>query len=186
MAGMVPSVDGFQTLEGMCMANGFDFTDDGDVAIVSAWDGSVWKVAGLKGLPEKSNEGGTQRALITWKRIASGLFQPLGVKIVNGKIYITCRDQLCILHDLNGDEEIDYFECFNNDHQVTDHFHEFAMGLQADGDGNFYYAKSARHAKTALVPHHGTLLKVTPDGQTTEIIANGFRAANGVRWRRAP
>jgi hypothetical protein len=159
---------------------GFDFTDDGDVAIVSAWDGSVWKVAGLKGLPEKSNEGGTQRALITWKRIASGLFQPLGVKIVDGKIYITCRDQLCILHDLNGDEEIDYFECFNNDHQVTDHFHEFAMGLQADGDGNFYYAKSARHAKTALVPHHGTLLKVTPDGQTTEIIANGFRAANGV------
>jgi len=30
------------------------------------------------------------------------------------------------------------------------------------------------------VPHHGTLLKVSPDGAQTEIIANGFRAANGV------
>ena len=57
---------------------------------------------------------------------------------------------------------------------------EFAMGLQTDAAGNFYYAKSARHALPAVVPHHGTLLKVSADGQRTEIIANGFRAANGV------
>ena len=54
------------------------------------------------------------------------------------------------------------------------------MGLQTDADGNFYYAKSARHAKTALVQHHGTLLKVSKDGSETTIVANGFRAANGV------
>jgi putative heme-binding domain-containing protein len=159
---------------------GFDFTDDGDVAIVSAWDGSIWKVSGLGELPETNARGGTRTVTLSWRRIASGLFQPLGVKIVDGKVYVTCRDQICILHDLNGDEEIDWIECFNNDHQVTDHFHEFAMGLQVDDEGNFYYAKSARHAKTALVPHHGTLLKVSRDGSKTEIIANGFRAANGV------
>ena len=54
------------------------------------------------------------------------------------------------------------------------------MGLQTDAEGNFYYAKSARHALPALVPHHGTLLKVSKDGLHTEIIATGFRAANGV------
>ena len=54
------------------------------------------------------------------------------------------------------------------------------MGLETDVDGNLYYAKSARHALPAVVPHHGTLLKVTPDGATTEILATGFRAANGV------
>jgi hypothetical protein len=117
---------------------------------------------------------------LSWQRIASGLFQPLGVKIVNGLIHVSCRDQICILHDLNGDDEIDYYANFNNDHQVTDHFHEFAMGLQTDAAGNFYYAKSARHALTALVPHHGTLLRVSPDGSRTDIVANGFRAANGV------
>jgi aspartate/methionine/tyrosine aminotransferase len=31
-----------------------------------------------------------------------------------------------------------------------------------------------------VVPHHGTLLKVARDGSTTEILATGFRAANGV------
>lgn len=158
---------------------GLDFFEDGDTAAVSTWDGEVWLVKGLMGL-EAAAKAGEPTAPITWRRIATGLFQPLGVKIVNGEIFITCRDQLCRLHDLNGDEEIDFYESFNNDHQVTDHFHEFAMGLQTDKEGNFYYAKSARHALKALVPHHGTLLKITPDGKTTEIVANGFRAANGV------
>ncbi|MBI2477492.1 MAG: c-type cytochrome [Planctomycetia bacterium] len=158
---------------------GFDFFPDGDRAAVSSWDGSVWLVSGLSRLPRADADGGLASEL-TWQRIASGLFQPLGVKIVDGLIYVSCRDQICILHDLNGDNEIDFYENFNNDHQVTDHFHEFAMGLQTDAGGNFYYAKSARHALTALVPHHGTLLRVSPDGSRTDVVAKGFRAANGV------
>ncbi|MGC4105719.1 MAG: hypothetical protein QM753_05085 [Thermomicrobiales bacterium] len=54
------------------------------------------------------------------------------------------------------------------------------MGLQTDAQGNFYYAKSARHALPAVVPQHGTLLKISADGSHTEVLANGFRAANGV------
>ena len=149
---------------------GFDFFKDGKRAAVATWLGDVWIVDGLGG------DFGKHR----WQRIATGLFQPLGVKIVNGTIYVSCRDQIAELHDLNDDGEIDHIRSFNSDHQVTEHFHEFAMGLQTDAEGNFYYAKSARHAKVAVVPHHGTLLKVTADGTKTEIIANGFRAANGV------
>jgi hypothetical protein len=54
------------------------------------------------------------------------------------------------------------------------------MGLQTDAEGNFYYAKAARHALKAVVPHHGTLLRVSKDGTQTDILATGFRAANGV------
>ncbi|MFO0936364.1 MAG: hypothetical protein U0798_07630 [Gemmataceae bacterium] len=64
--------------------------------------------------------------------------------------------------------------------QADGHFHEFAMGLQTDTEGNFYYAKSGRHALASLVPPHGALLKVGKDGSSTEILATGFRAANGV------
>ena len=56
----------------------------------------------------------------------------------------------------------------------------FAMGLQADKKGNLYYAKSGRHAREALIPQHGTLIKVSADGSKSDIIATGFRAANGV------
>ncbi len=147
---------------------GLDFFSDGRMAACT-WDGDVWILSGVHDGSE-----------LQWKRFASGLFQPLGLKIVDEVIYLTCRDQLAIVRDPNGDGEAELIECFNNDHQVTEHFHEFAMGLQRDEAGNFYYAKSARHALTAVVPHHGTLLRVSPDGSRTDIIANGFRAANGV------
>ncbi len=149
---------------------GFDFLGDGDSVAICSWDGDVWLVRGIKQLS----------GAVSWRRIASGLFQPLGLKVVGGRIYVTCRDQIVRLDDLNGDGEIDRYTSFNSDHQVTEHFHEFAMGLQTDREGNFYYAKSARHALPALVPHHGTLLKVSADGNRTEIVARGFRAANGV------
>lgn len=149
---------------------GLDFCEDGQSAAVCTWDGDVWRVSGI----DRPEQG------LSWRRIASGLFQPLGLKIVGGKIYVGCRDQIVVLHDLNGDGETDFYENFNSDHQVTEHFHEFAMGLQTDSEGNFYYAKSARHALPAVVPHHGTLLRVPPDGSRTDILATGFRAANGV------
>lgn len=147
---------------------GLDFFADGRRLALCTWMGDVWVVKGLSG-------GGP-----TWRRIAAGLNQPLGLKIVDDVIHITCRDQLVRLIDHNGDGETDYYECLNSDHQVTEHFHEFAMGLQTDTAGDFYYAKSARHAKPPLVPQHGTLLRVKKDGSKTEIVANGFRAANGV------
>ncbi len=147
--------------------SGLDFFADGSIAICT-WDGDVWRV-------RMEDKG-----VLKWQRIASGLYQPLGLKVIREKIYLTCRDQLAVLHDLNGDGETDFYQCFNNDHQVTEHFHEFAMGLQVDEGGNFYYAKSGRHALAAVVPQHGTLLRVTPDGTRTDIIATGFRAANGV------
>ncbi len=150
---------------------GFDFTPDGKGAVVAMWNGDVWRVDGIA---ERAP------AKLTWRRIASGLFQPLGVKFHNGGLFITCRDQIARLVDYNGDGETDFIQCFNNDAQVTEHFHEFAMGLQTDAAGNFYYAKSARHALDSVVPHHGTLLKVSADASKTEILATGFRAANGV------
>ena len=38
---------------------GFDFTPDGDSAIVSAWEGSIWRVSGLGGL--SSSDADDQR-----------------------------------------------------------------------------------------------------------------------------
>lgn len=147
---------------------GFDFFSDGVRAAVCTWSGDVWIVEGV----------GSEK--LTWQRIATGLFQPLGLRIVDDRIYVACRDQIARLNDLNGDVEIDFIECFNGDHQVTEHFHEFAMGLQTDAAGNFYYAKAARHALPAVVPQHGTLIRVSKDGSKSEIVCTGFRAPNGV------
>ena len=150
---------------------GFDFLDGGRRAVVATWMGDVWIVDGL---------GGEEIGPVTWKRFATGLYEPLGVNTRGGEIFVTSRDQITRLHDLNGDGEADHYEAFNHDAQASAHFHEFAVGLEADAEGNFYYAKGAGHDFDARVPQHGTILRVAADGSETEIIANGFRAPNGL------
>jgi hypothetical protein len=149
---------------------GIEFFDDDSRLVAGTWNGDVWIVSGI----DESLE------TLSWHRIATGLFQPLGIKIVDDKIYVLGRDQITILHDLNADGETDFYENFNNDAEVTEHFHEFAMDLQTDADGNFYYCKGGRHAKDSVVPQHGTLLKVSKNGSRTEFIAYGYRAPNGL------
>ena len=150
---------------------GFDFLDGGKRAVVATWMGDVWIVDGL---------GGEEIGPVTWNRFATGLYEPLGVNTRGGEIFVTSRDQITRLHDLNGDGEADRYEAFNHDAQASAHFHEFAVGLEADKDGNFYYAKGAGHDFDARVPQHGTILKVAADGSSTGIVANGFRAPNGL------
>jgi hypothetical protein len=148
---------------------GHDFFPNGDAAIVNI-SGDVWIVSGLDAKLEH----------VKWKRFATGLFQPLGCKVVDGKIYVLGRDQITRLHDLNGDGEADYYECFNNDCVVTDNYHEFALDLQTDSKGNFYYGKGSPWTPTNTSPHQGTLIRVSRDGSKFEIVCNGLRAPNGL------
>jgi hypothetical protein len=95
------------------------------------------------------------------------------------------RDGITRLHDLNGDGEADFYECFNNDVHVTKGFHEFSFDLQTDADGNFYFAKGGPvnpggRGFQKIAEHHGTLMKLSPDGQRLEIVATGLRAPNGI------
>jgi len=149
---------------------GIDFYPDGKRAALCTWNGDVWIVSGVDG----------DMANLTWQRIATGLFQPLGLQIVDGQIYVLGRDQITRLHDLNGDGETDFYENFNNDCMTSEHFHEFALDLKYGADGNFYYIKCACHGLPASHPHHGTLMRVSRDGSKLEVVARGFRAANGL------
>ena len=148
---------------------GFDFLPDGRVAIC-AFHGDVWIVSGLD---ESLGE-------LRWKRYATGLFQPLGLKVVKGDIYVAGRDQITRLKDLNKDGEADLYENFNNDTVVTPNYHEFVLDLHTDSKGNFYYAKGAPWEPKVESPHQGTLLKVSPDGKKLEVFATGLRAPNGM------
>lgn len=149
---------------------GMDFFPDGKRAALCTWNGDVWIVSGVAGDLKD----------LTWQRIATGLFQPLGLQIVDGQIYVLGRDQITRLHDLNGDGETDFYENFNNDCMTSEHFHEFALDLKLGPDGNFYYIKCACHGVPASHPHHGTLLRVSRDGSRLDVVARGFRAANGL------
>jgi glucose/arabinose dehydrogenase len=149
---------------------GFDFFADGKSAALCTWNGDVWVVSGIDASLSK----------LTWKRFATGLYEPLGLRIVNDTVYALGRDQITRLHDLNGDGEADFYENFNND-GVTGHgYHLFKFDLQTDAAGNFYYIVVGVWATNDLFDSHGTICKVAADGSRLEYVGRGFRAANGV------
>ncbi len=165
----------FENRFGSRMRTGaFDFVGETSAA-VSTWNGDVWIV---EGIDEDLDE-------LRWTRFATGLYDPLGLKVVGGVIHVHGRDGITRLHDTDKNGEADWYECFNNQVYVTHAFHEFAFDLQTDKAGNFYLSKGAPvnpggRGFQRIAPHHGTILKVSKDGATIEPIATGMRAPNGI------
>jgi hypothetical protein len=145
-----------------------DFFKDGRIAVCTI-DGDVWVVSGV--------DAGLTK--LTWKRYATGMFQCLGLKIVDDTVYVTCRDRIVRLHDLNQDGEADFYESFNGDCEVTRMYHEFALCLETDKEGNFYYNKGS-NLGDSVSQHQGKVLKVSKDGSTLSTWATGMRAPNGM------
>ena len=150
-------------------SSGFDFFKDGTTAALCSVSGDVWLVSGIDATLEN----------VKWKRFATGLFQPLGLKVVDEKVYVLGRDQITRLHDLNADGEADFYENFNNDVAISNQYHEFNLNLDTDPDGNFYFTKGGdlgpwKHQ------HHGGLLRVSKDGSRLDVVATGLRAPNGM------
>ncbi len=148
----------------LMFTSGHDFFDNGDAAVCTA-HGDVWRVSGVEDKLEK----------LTWKRFATGLYQPLGLKIVGNRVHVLERDQITVLHDLNGDGEADFHENFNNDCVSAGGGHSYAACLETDADGNFYFVKCAEDT-----PHGGAVLRVTKDGSRLDVVATGFRNPNGM------
>lgn len=142
------------------------FFPDGRM-VVSTHGGDIWIVSGIDESLEK----------IRWKRFAAGLYEPFGLEVIDETIYVTCKDRLTRLHDLNGNGEADFYESFSADDDVSVNFHAFNFDLQQDKEGNLYYAKSGQYTDYKLP---GSIIKVSPDGKKREVYATGFRTPNGM------
>ncbi|MFH5834367.1 DUF6797 domain-containing protein, partial [Halalkalibaculum sp. DA384] len=147
--------------------SGFDFFPDGR-AVVSTYAGDVWLAEGIDDELDQ----------IRWQRIATGLYDPFGVKVKDGQIYVICRDRIMRLNDLNGDGETDFYESFFADTDVSDvPVQAYNFSLETDSRGRFLYAKAGQYTNN---DEPGNLIRVSPDGHTQESVAIGFRAPNGV------
>ncbi|MFV2070223.1 MAG: DUF6797 domain-containing protein, partial [Pirellulales bacterium] len=138
--------------------SGFDFFSDGRLAI-STVHGDVWIVDGVDRLLQNVN----------WKRFATGLHQPLGLRVVDDIVYVVGRDQITKLLDRDNNGEADYYENFNNDGITSTQKHDYVAGLETDSQGNFYYVRT-----------NTGLIRVSADGKKHELIASGLRNPNGI------
>ncbi len=150
-----------------------DFFRDGTAAIATM-TGEVWLV---KGIDEKLEK-------LRWKRFATGLHQPLGMKIIKDKLYVLGRDQITCLHDLNRDDEADFYECVTNEMQTSPGGHDFIVGLETDKEGRWYFASGNQgvcriEVGRALLPAESASLRAGVPA-SLQVLATGFRNPNGL------
>ena len=141
----------------MMLIGGHDFFSNGDAAVCTMM-GDVWIVSGLDEKLEK----------VTWKRFATGLNQALGLWIDQDEVYVVGRDRITHLEDVNKDGTADFYNNFCGTYHASSGGHDFTVGLQRDDNGYFYFAAT------------GDVVRVAPDGSSSEVIANGLRNPNGI------
>ena len=137
--------------------SGVDFDSQG-AGYLCTIHGDVWKVTGIDH---------DLRAL-RWHRYATGLFQPLGLKVRGDRVYVLGRDHITRLQDLNGDDEADVYENFFDGIDTSTGGHDYVTCLETDSVGNFYYTDPKG------------VHRVSADGKTKTTLATGWRNPNGM------
>jgi cytochrome c2 len=153
------------------------FFDGGQAALVT-FEGDVWIVDGID---HKLNS-------LTWKRFASGLYEPQSIEVVRDTVYVFGREGIVRFHDLNDDGVADFYENFSNLMAQSIETREWASDMVAAPDGGFYVAKfgaldmgpETSSPKSLMgfragSPHDGSILKISKDGRSMDFFATGFR-----------
>ena len=155
---------------------GIDFLSNGRM-VLCTWDerGDVFLLDGVTG--DHADD-------VTITRFASGLAEPLGLKVVDDRIFVLQKQELTELIDHNGDGVADEYRCVASGWPVSANFHEFAFGLVYH-EGHFYFnlaiAIDPGGANTnPQVPGRGTCIKVDPQTGEYEYVAGGLRTPNGI------
>ena len=142
------------------------FFPDGRLA-VGTLPGDVWIVSGINDELDK----------VTWQRFAAGLYEPLGMKVVDGVLTAITRGRIVKLHDYNNDGEADFYEAFFNEDEPDKGWHAYNFDLEVGKDGSFYYGRTGGFSQWS-VP--GGVVKVSADGKTSTVIGAGLRVPNGI------
>ena len=144
------------------------FLSDG-TGLLSTLDGDVWRI--------ETPEAKTSR----WTRVASGLFETISIEVTpDDRILTLGRDQITELIDTNDDTFIDVYRNASNAFHQTLHTRDFATSLAIGKDGSFFIAKGGIHSPgkgihNELSVHRGAILKISPDGDTASVLADGLR-----------
>ena len=155
---------------------GMDLLPDGRL-VVSTWD----EEGGIYMLDNVSSDNPKE---ITYKKIAQGLAEPLGVKVVDGRIFVMQKQEITELIDNDGDDITDEYRTLCDSWGVTNNFHEFGFGL-AEKDGYLYatLATGIMPGGAGMIGQHpdrGSCIKVSIADGSMEIVAKGLRTPNGI------
>ncbi len=119
----------------------------------------------------------------SFRRIAQGLAEPMGLTISNGRVFVTEKNEATELIDEDGDGTFETYRCVSHDWPCTMDYHEYLFGAVVK-DSHLYFSSSvgmtSRDKDNRQAPLRGSVLKVHIDSGTTEVVAGGLRTPDGI------
>ncbi|MEV5333785.1 family 16 glycoside hydrolase [Streptomyces werraensis] len=168
--------DGFEP-----QVTGMDWLPDGRL-LVSTWGGTDNTAGEIYVLDHATGNTGPDK--VTATKIAGGLKEPMGLKVVDNAVYVSQKHELTELRDSDGDGSLDRSRTVAT-WPYGGNFHEFAFGLLYD-KGYFYLNLSVAidygGATTDPQPAPGRGVTVKVDKKTGKVsyLAGGLRTPNGI------
>ncbi|MFC7989731.1 family 16 glycoside hydrolase [Streptomyces pilosus] len=162
---------------------GMDWLPDGRL-VVSTWGGTDNTSGEVYVMDEVTGTTGPDKVKAT--KIAEGLKEPMGLKVVDGIVFVSQKHELTELRDGDGDGFLDESRTVAT-WPYGGNFHEFAFGLLYS-KGHFYlnlsvainYGGATTDPQPA--PGRGTTVKVNRKTGKVSYVAGGLRTPNGIGW----
>lgn len=161
-----------------CRPSDIVFSDDGMMYATAMTQGQVWRATVPPvGKPDQ----------IRWQRHAAGLHHPIGLAIVDGRLYVSHKPEITELIDHDGDGKVDQYRTVASGWGLSPGWHEYCFGLAVDPQKNLWFALNTgrfwTHPGTEMVAPgrwRGSIMRVTHQTEKLEAVANGCRVPNGI------
>jgi hypothetical protein len=139
-----------------------------DRAALVTFEGDVWSLT-------------LQDERVKWKRLASGLSEPLAIGHFSGTIQVFSRNGLVRLHDRDGNGEADFYENHSSLIHQTVGTRGYPLDMEMDEEGRTWCtvggidSTGRGTASPPPNPHAGGIFLISADGSQLETVARRAR-----------
>jgi putative heme-binding domain-containing protein len=159
-----------------CRPSDIAFTTDGAMYALAMTEGQVWRSR----TPPVDHPD-----RVNWQRYASGLYHPIGLAVVDNRLFVAQKPEITELVDRDGDGSVDHYRTVATGWGLSTGWHEYCFGLAADRQKNLWFALNTGYFWTNpgyVNPGRwrGSILRASTDTGRQEVVAKGCRVPNGV------
>lgn len=159
-----------------CRPSDIVFAEDGTMFALAMTEGQVWRAR----IPTLTHP---QR--VRWQRYAAGLYHPVGMALVRGRLFVAQKPEITELIDHDGDGIVDHYRTLATGWGLSTGWHEYCFGLAVDAEENLWFALNTGFFWTNpgyVNPGRwrGSVLRVSTKTDRLEEVAKGCRVPNGV------
>jgi len=159
-----------------CRPSDLAFSTDGMLYAIAMTEGQIWRTPTPPvGYPER----------VRWQRYATGLHHPLGLVMVDDRLYVAQKPEITELIDHDDDGTVDHYRTVATGWGLSTGWHEYCFGLAVDPQKNLWLALNTGFFWTHpgfVNPGRwrGSVLRVEHDTEKLDVMATGCRVPNGI------